>query len=172
MLFRHVGVGVTVEQSFEVLFRSEFERLVALGIGMTGSVEVARDLAQETMARAYRHWPTVAAADSPQAWLRRVMTNLLIDHARRRRVEGSATQRLAARPPQSAEQSPSNSGLADILALLPERQRAVVVLFYVDDLPVGEIADTLGIASGTVKALLWKARRALERHLAEEVRHG
>jgi RNA polymerase sigma-70 factor, ECF subfamily len=165
------GVGVTLESDFEQLFRSQFERLVALGVAMTGNMEIARDLAQETMARAFRHWDTVSAADSREAWLRRVMTNLLIDRARRSRVESSATQRLAARPPGSAEQAPV-SRMAELLRVLPERQRAVVVLYYVDDLPISGIADTLGIATGTVKALLWKARRTLERHLVTEVRHG
>ena len=156
---------------FDTLFRSQFERLVALGVAMSGSVEVARDLAQETMARAYSRWDSLAAVDVPEAWLRRVMTNLLIDHLRRGRVETAAIERL----PRHSEASPDNSSgyrLADLLSVLPERQRAVVALYYVDDLPIAEISAALGIAQGTVKALLWKARRSLERHVTNQDRDG
>jgi RNA polymerase sigma-70 factor (ECF subfamily) len=55
-----------------------------------------------------------------------------------------------------------------MLAVLSQRQRAVITLFYVDDLPIAAIAGALGIAQGTVKALMWKGRRTLIRHLAEE----
>ena len=58
--------------------------------------------------------------------------------------------------------------MAEMLGVLSERQRAVMTLFYVDDLPIATIGKVLGIAPGTVKALMWKARRTLMRHLAEE----
>lgn len=156
-----------MEQDFEVLFRIEYPRLVGLGVAMAGNAEVARDLAQETMARALRNWETLGSVDSQRAWLRRVMTNLLIDHHRRTSNERRAVDRLANRP-QPAQEPDSPSRFAELLDLLPDRQRAVVALYYVDDLSVGEIADVLDIAPGTVKASLWKARRALERHVREE----
>lgn len=149
---------------FERMFRAEYPRLVALGVAMTGSTEVARDLAQETMARAYAHFDTVAAAGAPSAWLRRVMSNLLIDHHRRRGSERVALDRIARRPVAEASM-PSESRFHELLAVLPERQRAVVALYYADDLSIEEIAEVLDVAQGTVKALLWKARRRLEQYL-------
>jgi len=148
------------------MFRDLYPRLVAVGVGMLGDVEVARDLAQETMARGHRNWITVSAADSPEAWLRRVMINLVIDHLRRRRAEARALERVATVA--AADVGRTELPMAEMLAVLSERQRAVVTLFYVDDLPIATIAKVLGIAPGTVKALMWKARRTLMRQLAEE----
>lgn len=150
---------------FERLFADEYPSLVAFGVAMTGDLEVARDLAQETMARAHRHWSTVEAADAPAAWLRRVMRNLITDHHRRRGVERRAVSRLAGRASTPDQGGPRVAiGLAELLAVLPERQRSIVALHYVDDRSVAEIADVLSIAPGTVKASLWKARRTLRRH--------
>ncbi len=158
---------VAEDTEFDALFRSEYSRLVAIGVAMTGSREIARDLAQDTMARALANWSTVTAVDSQGAWVRRVMTNATIDHLRRSATERTAIDRLSARPAPDAG-LPADSRLIELLGELSHRQRAVVVLHYVDDRSVAEIADALGIATGTVKALLWKARRRLELHLRQE----
>lgn len=167
--FVNEDVPVATDVDFDKLFRAEFTRLVAVAVGITGSLEVARDLAQETMLRAHAGWATVALVDSPQAWLRRVLTNLAIDHLRRRDVERSALDRLSRRPPPVAAPDDPAS-LAEMLRGLPDRQRLVVVLHYVDDLSVDEIARVLGVASGTVKTLLWKARQTIHRRVGEELR--
>lgn len=158
---------VATSLDFETLFRSQYPQLVAFGVAMTGDVETARDLAQETMARAHDHWTDVEATDVPEAWLRRVMRNLTVDHFRRTGTERRALDRFGGRAVGGSD-APVDSTMAELLAVLPERQRAVVALYYVDDLPTAEIAQTLSIAQGTVKALLWKARRTLARELAKE----
>jgi len=163
-------VNVATDRDFDVLFRSLYPRLVAVGVAMLGDVEIARDLAQETMARGHRNWLAVSAADSPEAWLRRVMINLVIDHLRRRRIESRALEQVATASAPSADERSDDVPMAEMLAALSERQRAVITLFYVDDLSIASIAAVLGIAPGTVKALLWKARRTLMRHLDKEDR--
>lgn len=160
---------------FEAVFRGQYPRLVAIGVALTGSAEVAGDLAQETMARAHREWALVSAADAPTAWLRRVMKNLIIDHHRRRDVETRANHRMASARTVESDSPATGSAeseMAEWLDVLPERQRMAVVLRYVDDLPVAEIAIVLDVAVGTVKATLWKARRRLEQHMATEAAHG
>jgi RNA polymerase sigma factor (sigma-70 family) len=161
-------VGVVVELSFEGLFRQQYPLLVAVGVAVLGRVDVARDLAQETMARAHANWATVTAADVPEAWLRRVMNNLVIDHLRRQRVEQRALERLESQPVPVSTVTTSRTSMDELLAVLPERQRLVVALTYVGDLSVAEVAVALDIAPGTVKASLWKARRNLEKHLNDE----
>jgi RNA polymerase sigma factor (sigma-70 family) len=52
------------------------------------------------------------------------------------------------------------------VALLPRRQREVLGLYYFVDLPVQQVADLLGISSGTVKSTLADARRSIQAHLA------
>ena len=156
------------ELSFEDLFRQQYPLLVAVGVAVVGRVDVARDLAQETMARAHANWATVAAVDVPEAWLRRVMNNLVIDHLRREQVEQRALERFERRPVPESAVTTSLTRMDELLAVLPERQRLVVALTYVCDLSVGDVAAALDIAPGTVKASLWKARRTLEKHLNDE----
>ena len=164
-----MSVGVVVE--FEVLFREQYPRLVALGVALTGSADVANDLAQETMARAHSNWSQVNGVDSPGAWLRTVYKNLVVDHYRRQSSDRDKASRVRASGRSgwggvvSVGDVDDAVSMVELLELLPDRQRMAVALRYVDDLTVAEIAAVLGVASGTVKASLWSARRTLERHL-------
>ena len=151
---------MTVDVEFEECFREHYPRLVALGVAMSGSRELARDLAQETMVRAHRHWPEVRHYDVPWAWLRRVMTNLLIDQHRSRTAEGAAIVRLGARP-EPAHPAPVTDDWAEMIAPLPPRQRVVVTLHYAEDLSIEQIAEVMHIRTGTVKSALAKARERL-----------
>jgi RNA polymerase sigma-70 factor (ECF subfamily) len=130
---------------------------------------VGADLAHEALARAYRDWRTVGSLDRPGAWVRRVLINLTIDAHRRRARETLALARLDPNPATAATDVVGEAFWAAVRDL-PERQRAAVALYYVEDLPIAEIAEILGISSGTVKTSLFMARRSLAVSLgAEEV---
>ncbi|MEY2553548.1 MAG: polymerase sigma-70 factor, subfamily [Ilumatobacteraceae bacterium] len=155
--------------NFERLYRQELSTLIALAVSMTGSRELGADLAHEALARAYRDWRTVGSLERPGAWLRRVLINLTIDAHRRRARETLALARLDPHPVMFPGESVSDTFWAAVRAL-PERQRAAIALYYVEDLGIGEIADILDIAPGTVKTSLFMARRSLAVSLgAEEV---
>ncbi len=157
---------VIVESDFETLFRSEFPRLVSLGMAMTGRRDIATDLAQETMLRAHRHWDDVAAYEAPAAWCRKVMTNLLIDHHRSVAAERAAVERLRVEP-QPTVPTPTLDRWWEIVGGLPDRQRIIVTLYYADDQSVHDIAAALGVTTGSIKASLFKARATMRRHLEE-----
>jgi len=107
--------------------------------------------------------------DAPGAWLRRVIINLLIDAHRRRASERAALERMAS-VDEVVFDDPVAGPWWDAVRELPERQRAAVALHYLDDHAVADVAAVLGIAEGTVKASLAKARRTLARTLpAQEV---
>ncbi len=161
---------VIVDSDFETLFKAQFPRLVSLGLAMTGRRDVATDLAQETLLRAHQRWADVATFDAPAAWCRKVMVNLLIDHHRSATAERIALARLGA-DSQLAAPAPALDRWCEIVGTLPTRQRMIVTLYYADDLSVDEIADTLGVTAGAVKASLFKARRALRRRLDAEEDH-
>lgn len=162
----------SVATDFEAMFRDLFPRLVSLGALMTGRRDVAHDLAQETLLRAHRRWDEVSTYDSPAAWCRRVMVNLVIDHQRSVASERRALERLASAPDVDAA-APALADWSRLVADLPERQREVVTLYYADDRSVDEIAGLLDVSAGTVKTTLFKARRSLARHLDHEGdRHG
>ena len=169
-------VTVAVDSDFEALFRDVFPRLVSLGALKTGRVDVARDLAQETMTRAHARWDELATYDAPAAWCRTVMVNLLIDHHRSQAAERRAVDRLstadATVSSTAAEPAPSLDEWNELVAPLPGRQRMIVTLYYADDLTVGQIAQLLDTSRGAIKAALFKARRTLRQRLDEEHADG
>lgn len=152
---------------FEAFFRAEHPRLVAVALAMVGDRDAARDLAQETLARAFRNWDTVSGYEQPGAWTRRVLTNLVTDRSRRGASESRALRRVATSdvtaPPEPIDESWRRAVLD-----LPDRQRAVIVMHYLEDNSVAMIADVLGITHGTVKATLAAGKRNLRRTLEQE----
>jgi DNA-directed RNA polymerase specialized sigma24 family protein len=78
----------TRADAYDDFFRREYPVMVALGFALTGDREMARDVAQESMLRAFDHWSQLAAIDRPGAWCRQVAINLVRDGWRRRRRTG------------------------------------------------------------------------------------
>ncbi len=158
--------------SFESLYRVELRPITALASSMTGSRELGRDIAHEALLRAYRDWARVATLDNPGAWVRRVAVNLAIDVQRRRAREriavARAGSRLAAAPVDDPLADATSTRFWALVRALPDQQRAVVALRYLDDLAVQEIAEILAIPVGTVKSQLFKARHALATALSKE----
>jgi RNA polymerase sigma-70 factor (ECF subfamily) len=160
-------VDVGTVTAFEAFFRAEHPKLVALGWALTGDPETARELAQEALLRAYRDWAKVADYDNPGGWVRRVVANLATDRHRRRRSEEAALSRLPPSEP-AALLDPATDHWWRAVRALPDGQRAVVALHYLEDMSVADVAATLGLAEGTVKTQLARARQTLARALAEE----
>lgn len=160
---------MTEAVGFEAFFRAEQPKLVALGLAMVGDREVARELAQEALVRAYRNWGSVAVYDAPGAWLRRVLINLITDRGRRAASEARALARLHVVDAYESPEPVDAAWRAAVLAL-PERQRAVIALHYLEDASIDDVAAVLGIAHGTVKATLASAKKNLRRALDQEAR--
>ena len=125
---------------------------------LTGDWHLAEDLLQTALSRAYLAWSRVSVADSPDAYVRRILVNSWAKWWRRRWRGETPTAAM----PETAGPDPyaavdDRSSLAAALATLPKRQRAVVVLRYYDDLSEAEIAAVLGCSPGTVKSQASKA---------------
>lgn len=150
---------------FDRFFLVEHRRLVALALAWTGDPEVARDVAQEALARAYRQWDRVVALESPGGWAHRVAVNLLIDRRRELDRRARVAGRLAGDETVELPE-PAGSWVAAVRGL-PDRERAAVVLHYVVDLSIADVADRLGVTVGTVKSSLAHARGKLRAALAE-----
>jgi RNA polymerase sigma-70 factor (ECF subfamily) len=160
---------MTEAVGFEAFFRAEHPKLVALGLTMVGDGDAARELAQEALVRACRNWSRVSGFDIPGAWVRRVLINLVADRGRRLASEARALERLQVVGTYESPEPVDATWRAAVLAL-PERQRAVVALHYLEDASVDTVAVVLGIAPGTVKATLASAKRNLRRALDQEAR--
>jgi RNA polymerase sigma-70 factor (ECF subfamily) len=127
-----------------------------------GDADLAADCVEDAFERAYVRWRKVSHYDNPVAWIRRVAINRLRDHLRREQRRARATERLWGDARISVElPEPPDDRLQRALAALPDQQRIAVSLFYVADLPVAEIAETMSLSSGAVKYHLHAGRNRL-----------
>ena len=106
--------------------------------------------------------------EQPVSWVRRVATNLA--HSRWRKLRVATAYLGRQRPEDLPELSPDHVDMVAALRNLPVTQRKAVVLHYLLDLPVAEVAVELGVADGTVKSWLHRGRNALAADLGDEVR--
>ena len=147
------------------LYEEEYLRIARTVYLVLHDAGRAEDVTQEAFVRLYLRWGTVSRYDRPGAWVRRVAIRLATREARRERVR-SLVERQA-RPP-VAGHGPDRDVVRAVGTLRP-RQRAAVVLYYFQDLPVAEVADTLGMTESAVKVSLHRARHALATLLDVEV---
>lgn len=156
---------------FAELYQGSYERLVLTAYAMTNDLGVAEEITQEAFALAYGRQNRVARADSPEAWLRTVVTNLARRRFRRRATLDRILRRQQAEPPPPPEPPGEHLDLHAAIRGLGQEHRMVVVLHYLSDLPVEEVAAVLDVPVGTVKSRLARARAALANRLRTEVDH-
>ncbi len=148
-------------ESYATVYRREYPRLVAVAWGLTGSRETAEDLAQEALLALHRQWDDISRIENPGAYVRRACCNLAVSQVRRRVAEAKALLRLNSRPVTDACVDEDTEAFWTEVRRLPRRQAQVVALYYGYDLSVEDVADTLQVAQGTVKAHLHAARATL-----------
>lgn len=165
------------DAEFERFFLANYERLVNSLTAVVGDREVARDCVQEAFIKASTRWRRIRRYDDPASWVRRVAIN-------RGRDVHRAGQRRKRREtlvaPHETESVPDNTGrvadsmrLVELLNLLPKQQRIAASLFYVEDLSISEISESIGISKGAVKFHLNQARSTLRAAIEhEEYRYG
>jgi RNA polymerase sigma-70 factor (ECF subfamily) len=169
-------VETTVNQrdnAFEALFLSDFAPVLRAAQLIVGDAELARDLTQDAFAKLFVHWRRVSTYDRPGAWVRRVAINGAISATRRRRrgrLAADAFERQRIGPEALADPADvSSHELIATLGQLPPQQRAAVVLFYLEDQSVADVAELLGTSEATVKVHLHRARQRLATLLHEEM---
>jgi RNA polymerase sigma-70 factor (sigma-E family) len=125
--------------------------------------DLADDLLQAAMTKAYLHWARAAAADSTDAYVRAILVREFVQE---RRSGWAKRVTLAARPLETMAPASDHDGALDLraaVAALPARQRAVLVLRYFCDLNVEQAANVLGCTPGTIKSQTAKALQTLRR---------
>lgn len=156
----------------DAIVEAEYTSMLAIGLALLRDPDDAAELAQETMLRLQKHWAEVADFDRPGAWCRRVALNLatdmLRDRQRRRRLADRLAMAAAADPSNSSTQRYWDERFWAHVANLSERPRNAVVLHYVHDLSVEEIAGTLNTPVGTIKSDLSRARTQLRSMMEQE----
>jgi RNA polymerase sigma-70 factor (sigma-E family) len=139
---------------------------------LCGDWHIAHDLVQETLIKAYRHWPRVRRADSPDAYVRGILLNEVRDRWRRQEKALPAAQFIAEPTvPDASDEVARRDRLRQALLELPLQQRMTVVLRYLEDRTQGETAELLGCSEGTVKSQSSRALTTLRNFLIRTESH-
>jgi RNA polymerase sigma-70 factor, ECF subfamily len=153
---------------FESFFRREYKPMVALAAAISGSAELAEDVAQEAMVRARRHWDRVRAYDSPGSWVRRVTINLALSSRRKLALEAKARLAWWERREPAEESHALDPALIAALRAISPQQRAAIALHYLEDRSTSDIADLLGCSVSTARVHLHRGRQALAHELGAQ----
>lgn len=154
------------ERAFEEFIAESGDSLLRLATLLTSDVNLGEDVYQETLHRLAARWSRV---DNPRAFSRRVMQNIVIDRARSERRKPSPVPLIDAhdkgdpRAADSASAVELRQVLLGALRTLTPQQRAVVVLRYFDDRSEIEVAELLGVSTGTVKSTASRAMAQLRK---------
>ena len=151
--------------SFEQFFAREYEPMVRSLTLAIGSRAAAEDAAATGFERAFRRWAHVGGLERPGTWVYVVAVRKA-----RRALADDRKRALGPDQPEPGVEAEvvSAQWIASTLSALTARQRAVVVLRHRGGLRVDEIAEALGISSGTVKSTLHAAYRRLRVELTEQ----
>ena len=154
-------------QAFESLYREHSPAMFALCRRMVGDEQQARELVQDVFVRTWQRLPSFQGHSALGTWLHRLAVNVVLEHLRSikrdtaRFVDDDADELplpVSSRPDVQID-------IDRAVAQLPTGARTVFVLHDVEGYSHDEIAQMTGIAAGTARAQLWRARRALMRLL-------
>jgi RNA polymerase sigma-70 factor (sigma-E family) len=151
------------EPEFCEFFAARQRPFMRTAYAMLGSWPAAEDATQHTFTALYTHWPRIQP-ERLEAYARRTLVNACIATYRTRGREVLTDQPPEPDRGQDGESDETRVVLMGVLSGLPVRDRAVLALRFLDDLPVAEVAEILEVPEGTVKS---QTSRALSRlHLA------
>ena len=158
-------MGVRDEAGFEEFVATKSDDLLRTAVLLTRDRGHAEDLLQTALVKAYRRWNRISGED-PYPYVRRILVTSAASWRRLR-----ATQEIVSLPAHDLPGPDANDGfadreqMADALATLPPRMRAVLVLRYAEDLSEAATAQTLGCSVATVKSQTARGLARLRAHL-------
>ncbi|MDN3027312.1 SigE family RNA polymerase sigma factor [Streptomyces sp. S.PB5] len=164
-------MGQVRTEEFDRFVAARWSTLLHLARLLTGGDRHrAEDLLQEALVKLWFAWPKVGG-QAPEAYVRRILARAAARSARRRWWGEQPVEQLPD-PPEVADATAvvdERTRLEAMLASLPARQRAAVVLRYYQDLPEQDVAEILGCPLGTARSLTARGVARLRRLLAEAV---
>jgi RNA polymerase sigma-70 factor (sigma-E family) len=159
------------DEEFGEFMRNRASLLHQSAYLLCGDWHLAHDLAQDTLVKAYQHWHRVRQADSPDAYVRRILLNEVRGRWRRRERAVPVSRFPEEREPiapDATDEVARRAGLMQALLALPLRQRATIILRYLEGMSERETAAALGCSEGTVKSQSARALGALRSFLDRE----
>ncbi len=162
------------DAALDELYAAHWRRLVRLAVLLVGDVGTAEEVVQDAFVAMHARWGRLHDNDSALAYLRQTVVNRSRSVLRHRSVArrhlhagGEGAEQTAPAADRRALGVARRRAVLDALGQLPERQREVLVLRYYLDLSEAEIADSLGIARGSVKSHASRGSAALRGRLAD-----
>ena len=155
------------EREYTEYVTARLPALRRLAYVLCGDIHRADDLVQQTITTLFVRWPKIRAVAHIDRYVRSMLVNSFIDERRL----AWARVRLFREPPERA--APFDNGIEErsvlrsALAKVPRRQQAVLVLRFIYDLPVTEVAEMLGCSEGTVKSQTSHGLNALRKLLGD-----
>jgi RNA polymerase sigma-70 factor (sigma-E family) len=143
------------DEEFREFMRDRASLLHQSAYLLCGDWHLAHDLVQDTLVKAYQHWPRVRQADSPDAYVRGILLNEARTRWRRRDRAMPVSRFPEGREPVAPDATDDiarRAGLLQALLALPLRQRATIILRYLEGMSERETAAVLGCSEGTVKS--------------------
>jgi RNA polymerase sigma-70 factor (sigma-E family) len=156
------------DEEFGEFMRNRASLLHQSAYLLCGDWHLAHDLVQDTLVKAYQHWPRVRQADSPDAYVRRILLNEARGRWRRRERTVPVSRFPEEREPvapDATDEVTRRAGLLQALLALPLRQRATIILRYLEGMSERETAAALGCSEGTVKSQSSRALGSLRNFL-------
>ncbi|NIL94092.1 MAG: sigma-70 family RNA polymerase sigma factor [Woeseiaceae bacterium] len=156
--------------AFEKLYRMHIDKVYGLCLRMTGNVAEAEDCAQEAFIQAWNKLDRFRGDSAFATWLHRIAVNSVLGRMRKSKREQDRIHAVgeALESPVADADTGEMRDLAKAVDRLPEGARHVFVLYAVYGYSHEEAGDMLGIAPGTSKAQLHRARRLLAQQLTKE----
>jgi RNA polymerase sigma-70 factor (ECF subfamily) len=155
--------------AYEELYRNNAGRVFGLCLRMAGDASLAEELTQDVFVRAWQKLASFRGESAFSTWLYQLAVNVALSERRARRRRNSrvmATDDLTPFDKPGRREAPEHGlDLQKALDVLPDGARAVFVLHDVEGYKHGEIAEMTGVATGTSKAQLHRARRLLREAL-------
>ena len=161
------------EEAFASIARGSADRLFAVAHRILRDVGRAEDAVQQTLVSAWRQLPELRDVDRFDAWIHRILVHACYAEAKQARKWSANVRMLSVDGPATADTTLSvatRDALDRGFRRLPPDQCAVFVLHHYLDLPLGEIAETLGVPLGTVKSRLHYATASLRAALEADAR--
>jgi RNA polymerase sigma-70 factor (sigma-E family) len=157
---------------YDDMYAAWWPRLVRAAYAVAGDLGLAEDAVQTAFAKAYRSWRRISRLEAPEAYLRRMVVNEVLNERRLARRRHEIASEATPERPGEATDPFAGDELWQAIIGLPPRQRAVLVLRYYEDLSEQQIADALGCRPGTVKSQASAALATLRTRLDHPTRTG
>ncbi|MEV6165413.1 SigE family RNA polymerase sigma factor [Streptomyces sp. NPDC052052] len=147
--------------SFSSFVRARGPVLLRTARSLTASPSDAEDLLQTALTKTYAAWERIEDHRALDGYVRRTLVNTRTSQWRKRRIDEFACEELpepeSSAGPDPAEQQVLHDAMWRAVLKLPDRQRAMVVLRYYEDLSEAQTAEVLGVSVGTVKSAVSRA---------------